>query len=240
MLLQGRGHPEPALRRPVVESVVLGLARRVDAAAAARVGEEEPSEPSAATLGGEAGGAGGEETTRGAREAYEDALLAVYGGVEDEEPLVFATGGVVSALGVSESVTRDNARTRTREAFGARRDAETFVTAEEAPYVAALPEAFLDSFDDGVAVAPAVRARLASYHAGTVARLNALLGNGNIRWWDAETLASVAATQEEAFLETRPGPYGTAVKGPDASLDDTKDSAATGMTPFSSLVRQYE
>ena len=81
------------------------------------------------------------------------------------------------------------------------------MTAEEAPYVAALPEAFLDSFDDGVAVAPAVRARLASYHAGTVARLNALLGNGNIRWWDAETLASVAATQEEAFLETRPGPY---------------------------------
>ena len=228
---------------PVSVSIDLQRARAraaAAAAAAARVGEEEPSEPSAATLGGEAGGAGGEETTRGAREAYEDALLAVYGGVEDEEPLVFATGGVVSALGVSESVTRDNARTRTREAFGARRDAETFVTAEEAPYVAALPEAFLDSFDDGVAVAPAVRARLASYHAGTVARLNALLGNGNIRWWDAETLASVAATQEEAFLETRPGPYGTAVKGPDASLDDTKDSAATGMTPFSSLVRQYE
>ena len=86
-----------------------------------------------------------------------------------------------------------------------------------------------------VAIAPAVRARLASYHAGTVARLNALLGNGNIRWWDEETLASVAATQEEAFLETRPGPYGTAVRGPDARDDDR--SAATGMTPFSSLVR---
>ena len=225
---------------PVSVSIDLQRARAraaAAAAAAARVGEEEPSEPSAATLGGEAGGAGGEEATRGAREAYEDALLAVYGGVEDEEPLVFATGGVVSALGVSESVARENARTL---AFGERRDAETFETAEEAPYVAALPEAFLDSFDDGVAVAPAVRARLASYHAGTVARLNALLGNGNIRWWDEETLASVAATQEEAFLETRPGPYGTAVKGPDASLDDAKDSAATGMTPFSSLVRQYE
>ena len=125
-----------------------------------------------------------------------------------------------------------------RERESEQRDAETFAESE-APYVAALPEAFLDSFDDGVAIAPAVRARLASYHAGTVARLNALLGNGNIRWWDEETLASVAATQEEAFLETRPGPYGTAVKGPDASLDDDR-SAATGMTPFSSLVRQHE
>ena len=222
---------------PVSVSIDLQRARAraaAAAAAAARVGEEEPSEPeaSAATLGGEAGGYGylvgagseeaatlGEEGTSlaRAREAYEDALLAIYGGVEDKEPLVFATGGVFSSLGVSQ------------------RDAETSQTESEAPYVAALPEAFLDSFDDGVAIAPAVRARLASYHAGTVARLNALLGNGNIRWWDEETLASVAATQEEAFLETRPGPYGTAVRGPDARDDDR--SAATGMTPFSSLVR---
>ena len=229
---------------PVSVSIDLQRARAraaAAAAAAARVGEEEPSEPSAATLGGEAGGAGGagsEEATRGeegtrrarAREAYEDALLAIYGGVEDKEPLVFATGGVLSSLGVSESVTR----AAETFAFGEQRDAETFAESE-APYVAALPEAFLDSFDDGVAIAPAVRARLASYHAGTVARLNALLGNGNIRWWDEETLASVAATQEEAFLETRPGPYGTAVRGPDARDDDR--SAATGMTPFSSLVR---
>ena len=229
---------------PVSVSIDLQRARAraaAAAAAAARVGEEEPSEPSAATLGGEAGGAGGagsEEATRGeegtrrarAREAYEDALLAIYGGVEDKEPLVFATGGVLSSLGVSESVTR----AAETFAFGEQRDAETFAESE-APYVAALPEAFLDSFDDGVAIAPAVRARLASYHAGTVARLNALLGNGNIRWWDEETLASVAATQEEAFLETRPGPYGTAVRGPDARDNDR--SAATGMTPFSSLVR---
>ena len=229
---------------PVSVSIDLQRARAraaAAAAAAARVGKEEPSEPSAATLGGEAGGAGGagsEEATRGeegtrrarAREAYEDALLAIYGGVEDKERLVFATGGVLSSLGVSGSVTR----AAETFAFGEQRDAETFAESE-APYVAALPEAFLDSFDDGVAIAPAVRARLASYHAGTVARLNALLGNGNIRWWDEETLASVAATQEEAFLETRPGPYGTAVRGPDARDDDR--SAATGMTPFSSLVR---
>ena len=241
---------------PVSVSIDLQRARAraaAAAAAAARVGEEEPSEPeaSAATLGGEAGGYGylvgagseeaatrGEEGTRRARararEAYEDALLAVYGGVEDKQPRgVFATGGVFSGkLGVSESVAPESAETL---AFGERRDAETSQTESEAPYVAALPEAFLDSFDDGVAIAPAVRARLASYHAGTVARLNALLGNGNIRWWDEETLASVAATQEEAFLETRPGPYGTAVRGPDARDDDR--SAATGMTPFSSLVR---
>ena len=239
---------------PVSVSIDLQRARAraaAAAAAAARVGEEEPSEPeaSAATLGGEAGGYGylvgagseeaatlGEEGTSlaRAREAYEDALLAIYGGVEDEEPRgVFATGGVFSGkLGVSESVAPESAETF---AFGERRDAETSQTESEAPYVAALPEAFLDSFDDGVAIAPAVRARLASYHAGTVARLNALLGNGNIRWWDEETLASVAATQEEAFLETRPGPYGTAVRGPDARDDDR--SAATGMTPFSSLVR---
>ena len=242
---------------PVSVSIDLQRARAraaAAAAAAARVGEEEPSEPeaSAATLGGEAGGygylvgAGSEEAaTRGeegtslararAREAYEDALLAIYDGVEDKEPRgVFATGGVFSGkLGVSESVAPESAETF---AFG---DAETFASEtfaeSEAPYAAALPEAFLDSFDDGVAIAPAVRARLASYHAGTVARLNALLGNGNIRWWDEETLASVAATQEEAFLETRPGPYGTAVRGPDARDDDR--SAATGMTPFSSLVR---
>jgi hypothetical protein len=95
-------------------------------------------------------------------------------------------------------------------------------------YVAALPSAFLETCDDGVSISPTTREKLARYHGEKVVALNALLGNGDIRWWDEETLVSVAATQEAAFLETKPGPYGTG-KDP---------SAATGMTAFSSLVRR--
>ena len=92
---------------PVSVSIDLQRARAraaAAAAAAARVGEEgghRPSRPTrAATLA-----AGGRRRRRrgdaGAREAYEDALLAVYGGVEDEARLrygrrSFRAGGAES------------------------------------------------------------------------------------------------------------------------------------------------
>ena len=211
---------------PVSVSVDLRRAR-----ARARVGEDARS-PDAETgaLGGGARGAGvfsvadaghhhsvsEESSVSRAREAYEDALLAVFGGAGDDD--VFADGA--SRLGAED-------------ASGSARRADASASADA--YVAALPEAFLETCDDGVAIPRAIRERLASYHSAKVAGLNALLGNGNIAWWDEATLDSVAATQEAAFLESRPGPYGTGRE--DLPGDGIgPESAATGMTPFSSLV----
>ena len=209
---------------PVSVSIDLRRAQARAAAAAAegaaRVGEEEGRDESeTATLGGDKKAAKkATETATTAffsrslkkrREAYQDALLAIFG--DEFGADADFDGDATSALGMPYG------------AFGENVDAS-----RGDRYVAALPSAFLETCDDGVSISPATREKLARYHGEKVVALNALLGNGDIRWWDEETLVSVAATQEAAFLETKPGPYGTG-KDP---------SAATGMTAFSSLVRR--
>ena len=204
---------------PASVSVDLRGARaRAAAAAAARVGEGPNHDTG--SLGGwdRAGRTGASERSRSSREAYEDALLAVFGGADR----VSADGA--PRLGRGRVAPMDAPE---EPATAARDDSDDL-------YAAALPEAFLDACDDGVAISRATRERLASYHAAKVAELNALLGNGRVAWWDDETLDSVAATQEAAFLETRPGPYGTGKEGLTGGVEE---SAATGMTPLASLVR---
>ena len=62
-------------------------------------------------------------------------------------------------------------------------------------YFAALPDGFaVDS-----AIDPPTRAKLHAFYAPHVQALNALIGNGEIRWWDADG-RDVAALQEETLL----------------------------------------
>ena len=204
---------------PVSVSIDLQRARAraaAAAAAAARVGEEDRRDESetakdVSTLGGD-----GEEKKR--RDAYQDALLAIFG----ENDAFGADADFFSATSALGATYDENVGV-----FDANENENVDGTRLDR-YVAALPSAFLETCDDGVATSSSTREKLARYHGEKVVALNALLGNGDIRWWDEETLVSVAATQEAVFLETKPGPYGT---GRDPS-------AATGMTAFSSLVRR--
>jgi hypothetical protein len=62
-------------------------------------------------------------------------------------------------------------------------------------YFAALPDGFaVDS-----AIDPPTRAKLHAFYDPHVQALNALIGNGEIRWWDADG-RDVAALQEETLL----------------------------------------
>jgi|TARA_B110000967_G_scaffold11944_1_gene11689 hypothetical protein len=154
------------------------------------------------------------------RVAFKNASAALFG-----KRRVNAAVSVSSSLAVAESQT---------SAIG-----RPFPPPSNEPnterYVSRLPETWTAGTKPGEPAVPHDLAKLIrGYHDIKVVELNALLGNGVIRWWTVDG-TPLPALQSGAFLATQ-NETPRDKKVARNEKDETGESAATGLVPFVSLV----